>query len=371
MRTAPGPARTPVLRVSASQFLRSRGVLLFLRLPPRTRTARRWTFPWAGTFGCWRVDPGWTAADIPDLTGKVFVITGGNSGLGYETALEVAGHGAQTLIASRNPAKTAEAVEKIRAAKPGARVEAMELDLSSLASIRAFSDALHRRLQKLDVLVNNAGVMAIPRRTTADGFEMQLGTNHLGHFALTGLLLDLLAASGAGRVVNVSSGVHRMGRMHFDDLQGEKHYGKWTAYGQSKLANLLFTAELEKRLRAANLPVIAVAAHPGYAATNLQTAGPKMENSRFMERGALWANAMFAQTAAQGALPILYAATAPNVKGNEYYGPDGFMQQWGYPRRVGRSKRARSESDAATLWDKSVALTGEGYARLGGQQAAT
>jgi NAD(P)-dependent dehydrogenase (short-subunit alcohol dehydrogenase family) len=312
----------------------------------------------------------WTAANIPDLSGKMVVITGGNSGLGFETAQEIAGHGAQTIIACRDAQKAGGALQRIRAARPGARVEAMSLDLASLASIRAFSAALHERFQKLDVLVNNAGVMAIPRRTTADGFEMQFGTNHLGHFALTGLLLDLLIASGAGRVVNVSSGMHKMGRMDFDDLQREKHYSKWSVYGQSKLANLLFTAELERRLAAAKAPVLSAAAHPGYAATNLQFAGPKMERSSFGVTFAGFGNRLFAQTAAEGALPTLYAATAPDVQGNEYFGPSGFMEMSGPPKRVPRTRRAQSVEDAAKLWQKSVELTGIGYELLAPRSVA-
>jgi NAD(P)-dependent dehydrogenase (short-subunit alcohol dehydrogenase family) len=299
------------------------------------------------------------------LEGKLFVVTGGNSGLGYEMTLELVGHGGQVIIACRDPKKAADAIARIHQAKPGAKVEAMALDLASLASVRAFSKAFHERFQKLDVLVNNAGVMAIPRTLTADGFEMQFGTNHLGHFVLTEQLLDLLIASGAGRVVNVSSGAHRFGKMNFDDLMREKSYSKWPVYAQSKLANLLFTSELEKRLRAANVPVIAVAAHPGFSATNLQGVGPRMENSSFGAWAANLGNKLFAQSATIGALCQLYAATMPDMKGNEYIGPDGFMEQSGYPKRVDRITRAKSTADAATLWQKSVELTGAKYARLG------
>jgi NAD(P)-dependent dehydrogenase (short-subunit alcohol dehydrogenase family) len=312
----------------------------------------------------------WTAAEIPNLKGKTAIVTGGNSGLGYETALELAGHGAHTISACRDPAKAKGALDRIKAARPEAVVEALSLDLASLASIRAFSKTIHERFQKVDILVNNAGVMAIPRRTTADGFEMQFGTNHLGHFALTGLLLDLVAASGAGRVVNVSSAAHRLGKMQFDDLQREKNYGKWSVYGQSKLSNLLFTSELQKRLEGAGLPVISVAAHPGYAATNLQFVGPQLEKSSFAESLSRLGNSLFAQTAEMGALPQLYAATAPDVKGNEYFGPDGFMQQSGYPTRVDRTKAAKSAADAETLWNKSVELTGVRFDILGGPTKA-
>jgi len=303
----------------------------------------------------------WSAADIPDLKGKIAVVTGGNSGLGYETALELAVHGAQTIIACRDAAKATRTLEQIRSGRPKVNVEAMSLDLASLASIRAFSTDFHDRFKKLDLLVNNAGVMAIPRRNTADGFEMQFGTNHLGHFALTGLLLDRVVASGIGRIVNVSSMVHKFGRMQFDDLQGDKRYRKWAAYGQSKLANLLFTSELQKRLEAAGLPVISAAAHPGYAATNLQAAGPTQSGSWLGALMARIGNSLFAQSAAMGALPTLYAATARDVKGNEYFGPSGLFEQRGPPKRVGRSLAAQSAADARTLWERSVILTGVSY----------
>ena len=303
----------------------------------------------------------WTAADIGDLHGKVAVVTGGNSGLGYETALELAAHGAHSIIACRNPKKASSAVDRIKAARPDAKVETMALDLASLASVRSFSTALHQKVDKIDILVNNAGVMAIPRQTTADGFEMQFGTNHLGHFALTALLLDLLVASGAGRVINVSSTAHKLGRMTFDDLQREKKYGKWSAYGQSKLANLLFTSELQRRLEKAGLPVITAAAHPGYAATNLQFVGPQLEGSSFGATLTGWGNKLFGQSAAMGALPTLYASTAPDVKGNDFFGPDGFQEMHGYPKRVSRTAAAQSVEDARKLWERSLELTGVTY----------
>ena len=194
---------------------------------------------------------GWTAEDIPDLTGKTIIVTGGNSGIGYEAALQLAGKRANVVLACRDPGRAGDAVERIRSAHPKASVDVMALDLASLASVRSFAEAFSRRHDRLDVLCNNAGVMALPYRRTADGFEMQLGTNHLGHFALTGLLLERLLSTAAARVVNVSSTAHRMGKMRFDDLQWEHGYGKWRAYGQSKLANLLFTYELQRRLAAA------------------------------------------------------------------------------------------------------------------------
>jgi len=307
---------------------------------------------------------GWTAEEIPDLTGKTIIVTGGNSGIGYEAALQLAGKRANVVLACRDPGRAGDAVERIRSAHPKASVDVMALDLASLASVRSFAEAFSRRHDRLDVLCNNAGVMALPYRRTADGFEMQLGTNHLGHFALTGLLLERLLSTAAARVVNVSSTAHRMGKMRFDDLQWEHGYGKWRAYGQSKLANLLFTYELQRRLVAAKANAISVACHPGYAATNLQIAGPRMQGSSFMEKASVLGNALFAQSAAMGALPTLYAATAPDVRGGDYIGPDGFGEVWGHPKKVGSSARSRNEKDAARLWEISEELTGVRYEAL-------
>src|SRR5208337_2785346 len=225
----------------------------------------------------------WTADDIPDLSGKTIVVTGGNSGIGYEAALEFARKRAEVILACRDLGKARSAAAQIAASASGAKVNVMELDLSNLASVRGFSDAFHLEHPALHVLCNNAGVMAIPYRRTVDGFEMQFGTNHLGHFALTALLLDRLLATDGARVVNVASGAHRMGSIRFDDLHWQKGYRKWMAYGQSKLANLLFTFELQRRADAAGAKLLSVACHPGYAATNLQAAGPRMQGSSMME----------------------------------------------------------------------------------------
>ena len=225
----------------------------------------------------------WTADDIPDLSGKTIVVTGGNSGIGYEAGLAFARKRAEVILACRDLGKARTAAAQITGSASGAKVDVMELDLSNLASVRGFSDAFHLQHQALHVLCNNAGVMAIPYRQTADGFEMQFGTNHLGHFALTGLLLDRLLATEGSRVVNVSSGAHRMGKIRFDDLQWKNGYRKWMAYGQSKLANLLFTLELQRKVDAAGKKLLAVACHPGYAATNLQAVGPRMSGSSVME----------------------------------------------------------------------------------------
>ncbi len=303
----------------------------------------------------------WTADDMPDLSGKTIVVTGGNSGIGYEAALEFARKRADVILACRDLGKARTAAAQISASSPGAKVEVMELDLSSLASVRGFADAFHQGRPALHVLCNNAGVMAIPYRTTADGFEMQFGTNHLGHFALTGLLLDRLLATEGGRVVNVSSGGHRMGSIRFDDLQWQKGYRKWFAYAQSKLANLLFTFELQRRADAAGAKLLSVACHPGYAATNLQAAGPRMQGSSMMESLFSVGNSLFAQSAAMGALPTEYAAVAPDVHGGDYIGPDGIGELWGHPVKVGCSAAARDTAAAARLWEVSEQLTNVHY----------
>jgi len=309
-------------------------------------------------------DAKWTAADVPDQSGRIAIVTGANSGLGSETALALAARGAHVVLACRDASKAQAALETIRAASPAASVEVLALDLASLASIRAFADAVSTRHKRLDLLCNNAGVMAIPRRRTADGFEMQLGTNHLGHFALTGLLLPLLLATPKSRVVSVSSAAHRPGKIHWDDLQLERSYGKWRAYAQSKLANLLFAYELDRRLRKAAASVISVAAHPGYAATNLQAVGARMEGARVFEKVFELGNQLFAQSAAMGALPTLYAATAPLVQGGDYFGPDGLSEMWGHPRKVGSTARSKGLADAARLWELSETLTDVRFAAL-------
>lgn len=306
----------------------------------------------------------WTATDIPDLSGKTTIVTGGNSGIGYEAALQLAGRGARTILACRDLGRAGDAAAQIKSTFPNAVVDLMALDLASLASIRAFATAFQDKHAGLDVLCNNAGVMALPYRKTVDGFEMQLGTNHLGHFALTGLLLERLLATPGSRVVNVSSTAHRIGRMRFDDLNGERSYAKWRAYGQSKLANLLFTYELQRRLDAAGVDVISVACHPGYAATNLQAAGPRMEGSTLMESITDLGNRLLAQSAAMGALPTLYAATAPEVRGADYIGPDGFMENAGHPKKTRSNARSHDRDAAAKLWDVSVQLTRVPYAAL-------
>ncbi len=296
----------------------------------------------------------WTADQIPDQRGRVAVVTGANSGIGLVTARELARAGARVVLACRNAEKGAAAAREIAAAAPASEVEVAPLDLASLASVRLFADWFPAEREGLDLLVNNAGVMAPPRRLTADGFELQFGTNHLGHFALTGLLLDRMHGHDGARVVTVSSGAHRMGRIAFDDLQGERRYARWRAYGQSKLANLLFAFELDRRLRAAGSAIRSVAAHPGYAATNLQFAGPPKLDRMFMTV----TNRLLAQSAEMGALPILYAATYPGLNGGMYIGPGGFFEQRGHPKPVGTSPAARDEQAAGKLWAVSEELTG-------------
>jgi NAD(P)-dependent dehydrogenase (short-subunit alcohol dehydrogenase family) len=284
----------------------------------------------------------WTARDLPTLAGRTFVVTGATSGLGLVTARELARAGARVVLAVRDTAKGEQAASAI----PGT-VEVRRLDLADLASVRAFAGAWDERL---DVLVNNAGVMAVPERRTKDGFELQIGTNHLGHFALTNLLLPSIA----DRVVTVSSTAHWFGRIGLDDLNWERRrYSRWRAYGQSKLANLLFTLELQRRLAEAGSPVRAYAAHPGYANTNLQG-----HTSSALQHGLMaMANRVFAQSAEMGALPTLFAATQ-DLPGASFVGPGGFQEQRGYPALARRTARALDAETARRLWELSERLTG-------------
>ncbi|MET0749901.1 MAG: oxidoreductase [Solirubrobacterales bacterium] len=299
----------------------------------------------------------WSANQIPDQSGRLAVVTGANSGLGLETARALAAAGATVVITARDRAKGEAARERITAETPDATVEARVLDLAALESVRGFAAGIAADHPRIDMLINNAGVMMPPRGETLDGFELQFGTNHLGHFALTGLLLEPLAAVGGARVVTVSSLEHKPGRIHFDDLQSESKYSSRGAYRQSKFANAVFGLELDRRLRAAGSPVISVLAHPGYSATNLQTSGPPFPVSALLRIS----NALIAQSASKGALPQLYAATAPGVEGGEFIGPDGFMEARGTPTEVQPVKRARDEQTARRLWDVSEELTGVRY----------
>lgn len=303
----------------------------------------------------------WTTADIPNLTGKTVIVTGANSGLGYEVTLALATKGAHVVMACRNAEKGEQAAALVRKQQPNASLVIMELDLASLASVRRFAHAFQQQYATLDILCNNAGLMAIPRRETADGFEMQFGTNHLGHFALTGLLLTPLLQTPGARVVTVSSGLHERGTINFADLMGQQSYDKWTAYSQSKLANLLFAYELQRKFVAAGIAAKSVATHPGYSATNLQGVGPAMEGSWGARIGMMLANRLLAQSAAQGALNLLYAAVAPEVNGCDYIGPTGFQGMRGAPGKVQSNAESYNHDVAAKLWAISVELTGVAY----------
>jgi NAD(P)-dependent dehydrogenase (short-subunit alcohol dehydrogenase family) len=298
----------------------------------------------------------WTTADIPDQTGRVAVITGANTGLGYETALALAEHGAHVVLAVRNVDKGKDAAARITAASPRADVALQELDLTSLDSVRAAAEQLRADHDRIDLLINNAGVMYTPKSNTKDGFELQFGTNHLGHFALTGLLLDRLLPIAGSRIVTISSVGHRiLADIHFDDLQWERRYNRVAAYGQAKLANLLFTYDLQRRL-ASNGTTIAVAAHPGMSDTELMRNMPAPLISAFEGFAPL-----VAQDPAMGALPQLRAATDPAVLGGQYYGPGGLGQTRGYPKIVGSSKKSHDVERQRRLWAVSEELTGVTY----------
>ena len=304
----------------------------------------------------------WTEIDIPDQSGRVAVVTGANSGLGLATASTLAAAGARVILACRNPERAEEARRHVAAKAHGAPPEVVALDLSDLSSVEACAKELADRVDHLDVLVNNAGVMALPLRRTAQGFEMQFGTNHLGHFALTGRLLPLLTAAPAPRVVAVASNAHKGGSIVLDDLNWERRrYSKWRAYGQAKLANLLFAYELDRRAKQAGSPLVAAAAHPGYASTNLSAGGPIVAGSPLKERIFRLGDFLFAQDAEHGALPQLYAATMPDVLGNDYLGPDGFAEMRGNPVRVRRKAKALDPGVAIGLWAASETLTGVTY----------
>ncbi len=307
-------------------------------------------------------DERWTPDRIPDLHGSTALVTGANSGIGLHTAIELARHGAHVILTSRDAHRGDEALGQVRVQAPGSSVELVRLDLADLQSVRDAAADVRERHPQLQLLVNNAGVMALPqRRLTADGFEMQLGTNHLGHFALTGLLLPSLLAAPS-RVVTVSSNAHRMGSISFDDLQSER-YSAWAAYGQSKLANLLFTMELQRRADRAAVDVTSVAAHPGLAATNLMSSGPSSVPSLVSRLTGIGIR-LVAQPAQMGAWPTLYAATVPGVQGAEYIGPASFGGWRGHPARTTASPSAYDPDVATQLWQRSVDLTGVCYDAL-------
>ncbi|MER5209466.1 oxidoreductase [Streptomyces sp. NPDC002838] len=304
---------------------------------------------------------GWSEKDIPDQSGRVAVVTGANSGIGYVTARELARRRARVVLACRSEARGAEARDRMVAEVPGAEVDLALLDLGDLGSVRRFAASLSG--ERLDLLVNNAGVMALPYGTTADGFETQFGVNHLGHFALTGLLLPKLLATPGARVVTVSSTMHSMSNIDINDLNSARRYRRWTAYARSKTANLLFTHELARRLAAHGSDLVAAAAHPGYAATNLQTAGPRMADRKLSERFMRIGNRFFAQSADAGALPTLYAATAPDVRPDSFTGPS-FVGWRGSPAPSWRAPWTFNDRAGERLWDASEQLTGVTYDAL-------
>ncbi|MEM7132963.1 MAG: oxidoreductase [Chloroflexota bacterium] len=301
----------------------------------------------------------WTTDNIPDLTGKVAIVTGANSGLGLETAKEFARKSAQTILACRSMDKAQTALVTIQSELPDAQAEIMQLNLASLASVRAFAEAFKAKYDQLDILANNAGIMMVPYDKTEDDFERQMGTNHLGHFALTGLLFDLISQTPCSRVVNVSSSGHRMGKMDFDNLlyDDSDKYTPAGAYGRSKLANLLFTRELQKRFEAQEIDAMALASHPGGSDTNL---GNHLEDSLWFKLLSGLMGRMM-QSAAMGALPTIRAAVDPSARGGQYYGPNGFMEMSGAPILVKSSKAAQSDTDARRLWEMSEELTGVRY----------
>lgn len=299
----------------------------------------------------------WTTEEIPDQSGKVCVITGSNSGIGFHAAKALAEAGAHVVMACRNQTKATTARDNILACYPKASIEIVSLDLADLASIRSCADDLNKRLKRLDLLINNAGIMAIPRAETKDGFEMQLGTNHLGHFAFTALLIDKVIGTPSARIISVSSGAHKAGRINFADLHKTKRYSKWGSYCQSKLANLLFCYELARYLQRRKVDTISVACHPGYANTNLQMVGPELENSWLGLKFMMLGNKIVAQPAHAGAWPTLYAATAP-IQSGEYIGPAGLFELTGPPVIVKSSRRSHNEKDGAKLWLASQEETG-------------
>jgi NAD(P)-dependent dehydrogenase (short-subunit alcohol dehydrogenase family) len=301
----------------------------------------------------------WTVNDIPDLSGKIALITGANSGIGYETAKEFARKGIEVILACRSIEKGEEAASTIRTEIPDAKLKPMVLDLSSLKSVRAFADEFNAAYSRLDILLNNAGIMMVPYGKTEDGFEQQLGTNHMGHFALTGLLIDVLLNTPYARVVNVSSNAHRFGELDFDNLmfEDEEPYTPMKSYGNSKLANLLFTYEMQRLLDEKNANMIAVAAHPGISTTNLANhlAHPLLMKLVMPLFG--W----MMQSAAMGALPSIRAAVDPDVVGGQYFGPDGRNEQKGYPIAVSSNEASHNKEDARRLWEVSEELTGVSF----------
>lgn len=303
----------------------------------------------------------WNEKSVPDQSGKRVLITGANSGIGFETAQVLAQQGAQVILACRNEAKALAAMAKIRQRYPRANLQFMALDLGSLQSVRELAALFFEQYDTLDILINNAGVMWLPESRTVDGFESQFGTNHLGHFALTGLLLPALLKTPGARVVTVSSIAHKEGDLHFDDLWLQHGYGKQKAYAQSKLANLVFARELQRRLSQAGSSVLSLACHPGVASTHLAVPGFEQGGQTLLAKLMQVLTPLVAQSARKGALPTLYAATSHSVEGGEYYGPDGFYEAYGYPAKARSTRRSQKPEWGKRLWEVSEQLTGVCY----------
>jgi NAD(P)-dependent dehydrogenase (short-subunit alcohol dehydrogenase family) len=301
--------------------------------------------------------PTWSAADAGDLTGRVALVTGANSGIGYETTRVLSDHGAHVIMACRDREKAARARDKLESQLDRSSLELLDLDLSDLISVRAAAERVIEQHARLDLLVNNGGVMGTPYRQTADGFELQMATNHLGHFALTGLLLDRLVTTERSRIVAVSSHMHHFGRIRPDNVATTKARNSWIQYSTTKLANLLFVAELSRRLEAGGFRTMALAAHPGWTRSNLAGTGAALSKSRVRRRLSRAAGASLGQSAAGGALPVLCAATSSHVHNGQYIGPGGAFGLYGPPRVARPSRRARDPKMAARLWATSEELT--------------
>jgi len=305
--------------------------------------------------------PEWTPDDISDQTGRVALVTGANSGIGFATARALADRGAHVVMACRNPEKARRAADEMESDLDRSSIELLTLDLSDLVAVRRAAEQFLAAHARLDLLINNAGVMGTPYRQTPDGFELQMATNHLGHFALTGLLLTRLVTTDRARVVTVSSVMHRTGHIDFDDVAGVKIGNTWAHYGKSKLANLLFTAELDRRLQESGESVMAVAAHPGWTRSNLIGNGAALGNGRVRAKASRVFGTLLGQTAAAGARPTLYAATSPDVRSGQFIGPAHVAQLFGPPKVVQPNRRAKNSADAARLWEISEELTGVDY----------
>jgi len=308
----------------------------------------------------------WSTGDIGDLTGRVALVTGANSGIGYQAARALADHGAHVIMACRDEVKARRARDKLESELDRSSLELLPLDLADLVSVHRAAARVLATHARLDLLINNAGVMGAPYRQTADGFELQTATNHLGHFALTGLLLDRIVTTERSRVVTVSSHMHRIGQLRLDDVSGVAPRNTWVTYSTTKLANLLFSAELSRRLAADALPTLAVAAHPGWTRSNLAASGPGLGTSRVRRKLGRTAGSTLGQSAAAGALPVLCAATSSSVRNGMYIGPSRCFGLFGPPRVAQPSRRARDAESAAALWAASEDLTGVRYSVTAG-----